>query len=217
MSNGVYMILNIISKKVYIGSTYSKRGFSGRWYEHKKLLKRNKHPNIHLQNAHNKYGLYCFEFSVMEECSEKECESKEQYWIDFFNSMDANCGYNLVSANHKKQSKETIEKRRQTLLRIYASGQRKVTDEMKSNISKALSGRKLSKERIEKCRISHIGLKYKKGWKHSEETKELFSKQRMGKIAWNKGKKLRKRTEQEIEKFRIAQRKRRLNESTKNI
>ena len=50
---GIYKITNKINNKIYIGSSYS---ISKRISEHKYQLRRNSHPNIHLQSSWNKYG-----------------------------------------------------------------------------------------------------------------------------------------------------------------
>ena len=68
---GVYEILNTITKERYIGSasrigkSNSLSGFYVRFEKHKSLLKSNKHYNIHLQRAYNKYGENNFNFNVL--------------------------------------------------------------------------------------------------------------------------------------------------------
>lgn len=53
-SKGVYLILNLVNRKFYIGSTIV--SFKKRFRDHKRKLTQNKHGNIHLQSAWNKYG-----------------------------------------------------------------------------------------------------------------------------------------------------------------
>jgi len=43
-----------------------------------------------------KFGLENFNFDVIEECSLKELDKKEKYWIKYYNSTDPNKGYNLT-------------------------------------------------------------------------------------------------------------------------
>lgn len=87
---GIYQIKNTINNKKYIGQS---KNIKKRWKEHQTLLKRNQHHNNHLQNAWNKYGENYFSFSIVEQCIEKELNSKEQYWIEVKNTYEQ--GYNL--------------------------------------------------------------------------------------------------------------------------
>ena len=55
---GIYKITNIIKGNFYIGSSIN---VEKRMYEHKRMLRKNKHTNIHLQRSWNKYGEKDFE------------------------------------------------------------------------------------------------------------------------------------------------------------
>ena len=91
---GIYKIINLTNKKVYIGQSKS---IFERWQEHKRDLNNNTHGNPHLQNAWNKYGKEYFEFGIVEECSMNQLNEKEIYWIDYYNSMNSKFGYNKTS------------------------------------------------------------------------------------------------------------------------
>jgi group I intron endonuclease len=65
---GIYKIQNVVSGKVYVGST--RKSFMERWNKHRGLLKQNKHPNPHLQHSWNKHGEALFTFDVLEELRE---------------------------------------------------------------------------------------------------------------------------------------------------
>lgn len=82
MSNqGIYLIINNESGKVYVGSTVN---FKERWAHHKSALRHNKHYNLYFQRAWNKYGEAAFEFMVCEYIEDKEqLYIREQYWLDF--------------------------------------------------------------------------------------------------------------------------------------
>lgn len=85
---GVYRILNIENDKEYIGSTsYS---FIERWQRHIRDLKQNKHSNLYLQNAWNKYGELAFNFQILSILDKDQCLKEEQYWLDY-----SNCDYNI--------------------------------------------------------------------------------------------------------------------------
>jgi hypothetical protein len=79
MCSGIYKIENTINSKVYVGSS---NNIKVRWRKHKALLRHNKHPNQHLQNAWNKYGEDVFIFSVVELCPINSLLNKEQHYID---------------------------------------------------------------------------------------------------------------------------------------
>lgn len=148
--SGIYCILNTKTKKIYIGSAINLRN---RIYQHKNHLKYNKHPNIHLQRAWDKYGEKSFNFSIIEICWPIDLLKREQLWINYFKSYDIDFGYNILeiagSRLGSKHSEKTKEKLRN---RIY-------TDEQKAFMS-----------------ISQIGKQ------HSEETKIKISKANKGKI-----------------------------------
>ena len=75
---GIYKIKCLKNNKVYIGQSVN---IMQRWYVHKTKLRANKHDNIYLQNAWNKYGERNFEFSLIERCKKEELDSKEEYYI----------------------------------------------------------------------------------------------------------------------------------------
>jgi group I intron endonuclease len=79
MSAGIYIIINKIDDKRYIGSSIN---LSRRKNSHFRLLRNNKHSNKHLQNAYNKYGEDHFIWNIIEECDKKDCIKREQFWLD---------------------------------------------------------------------------------------------------------------------------------------
>ena len=89
---GVYAIKNKMNNKVYIGSSIN---ILNRWKKHENELNRNRHHSEHLQYAWNKYGKENFEFMILEECSEENVREREQYYIDYYTSYDAEYGYNI--------------------------------------------------------------------------------------------------------------------------
>ena len=87
---GIYKIVNKCNGKIYIGQSSD---IYGREVKHRNFLKNNTHHNRHLQYAWNKYGPESFAFSIIEECDLEQLDSRENYWINFYDSY--NTGYNL--------------------------------------------------------------------------------------------------------------------------
>lgn len=112
-SPGIYKILNIDTKDFYIGSSLN---VYRRMYSHQTLLRNNRHPNIHLQRAWNKYGQEKFEYIVLEyvDCkiNERQLHRIEQQYLD-----DLIPSYNIsrdaispLSTKHAPRKKSHTEK-----------------------------------------------------------------------------------------------------------
>jgi len=82
MGKGVYQIRNTVNDKRYIGGTIT--SFERRWYTHRTTLESGDHHCIALQRAWNKYGADAFAFEVIEEVSNEDVLSREQYWMDYY-------------------------------------------------------------------------------------------------------------------------------------
>ena len=93
-NSGIYCIENIISSKKYIGQS---KCINERWKNHISELNLGHHHNSYLQNSWNKYGEKGFKFYVLEFCSNDKLNEKERYYIDYYNTLDRNYGYNLKS------------------------------------------------------------------------------------------------------------------------
>lgn len=90
MSTGIYLIHNKINNKNYVGQSVH---IETRWTEHKNSIHRsNKNPLI--TQALRKYGIENFDFLILEKTSMEQLDEREQYWIQFYNSVSPN-GYNL--------------------------------------------------------------------------------------------------------------------------
>lgn len=100
----IYMIVNTINKKVYIGSS---NNISRRFTKHKYQLNKSIHPNEHLQNAWNKYGSDSFKFRILAVCPNNERNNCEQMFMDLYNAQNRNYGYNIKNADGHSQSEET--------------------------------------------------------------------------------------------------------------
>ena len=103
---GIYCIKNKINNKVYIGQSTD---ITSRFRSHKSSLRRGNHYNSYLQKSWNKHGEDEFEFCILEECEIDMLDILERHYIDIYNAMDKNFGYNNETGGNmrKKSSAET--------------------------------------------------------------------------------------------------------------
>lgn len=194
--SGVYQIKNLMNGKVYVGSSIN---FKKRLIRHKSQLRNNKHDNKYLQRSYNKYGIKCFDFSLLESCEKINLIATEQKWIDSLNSYNA--GYNLRPiANNNHGWHHTCESK--VKLSVALAG-RKLSDSHKLSLSIALTGKivlpstraKLSAanmgkiasiETREKLSIAlslrNKGNTYRKGIPMSNHTKAMLIKANKGRV-----------------------------------
>lgn len=149
---GIYKISNTINSKVYIGQSID---IQRRFSDHMRMLNDNRHYNKHLQASYNKYGKEAFLYEVLCVCDITELDDMEVFFIDYYNSINPEYGYNKESGGsiNKSVSAETREKHR-----INNSGSRN-----------PFYGKKHTKEHREKIR------KLSSLHRHSEATKQKIS------------------------------------------
>lgn len=99
----------MVNGKSYVGQSTN---ITQRLSKHKSELRHNKHQNLHLQNAWNKYGEYNFIFNVIEYCDIDELDDIEKYYINIWNLTNNQYGYNIETGGHfnKKLSQGTKQK-----------------------------------------------------------------------------------------------------------
>lgn len=127
--NKIYLLINKIDGKVYVGQT---------WYDYKYRMRKNGIGYIgcvHLYAAIQKYGIENFKYLTLAECkTQEEADKLEVYFINKYDSCNSKKGYNLKNGGiHGEMS-----------------------DESKQKISKTLTGKKHSQERIEQRRKSRM-------------------------------------------------------------
>jgi group I intron endonuclease len=156
MKSGIYQILNIINNKFYIGSAID---FNRRLFNHNTKLNNNIHDNPKLQAAWNKYGADAFIFQIIEYCEKDKLLEREQLWMDWLKP-----DYNI--------------------LKIAGSSiGYKHTDEFRALRSWLYTGRKQSRETIEKRAASMRGKQ--KSQEHRDKikkAKQFISKETREKI-----------------------------------
>ena len=114
IKTGVYIILNNVNCKIYVGSAAQKGGIIRRKNDHLSKLNTQTHPNIHLQRAYNKHGKDAFVFLSLEYCEPSMCISREQWWLDFINpeyNISRTAGSNL-GFKHTDETKQQMSKDR---------------------------------------------------------------------------------------------------------
>lgn len=110
---GIYEIRNIINNNYYIGSA---KNINRRWDRHRSGLRHNKHENVYLQRAWNKYGEEKFTFKVVEECDVSKLLTLEQKYLNLkpeYNIGITSSGGDNLTNNPNRLS--IIEKIKETL------------------------------------------------------------------------------------------------------
>ena len=97
IKSGIYKIENSVNGKLYVGSSSE---IPNRKYNHFNTLRKNEHPNSHLQNAYNKYGKDAFEFAILEEVKDlTQLILREQYWMDLAQHEESRLYNHQLTAN----------------------------------------------------------------------------------------------------------------------
>ena len=175
----IYHVFNTVNGKAYIGQTCN--GLARRWTEHKCLAGRFERGKETKADpfilALLKYGSESFEVTQLYECNtQDELNAAETYFIEFFQTLVTQFGYNIRSGgSNGKLAESTKEKISQTLTgrklsieqrAAISEGQRtkrvypkRYSQAHREAISTALSGRTESSEAVAKRAASNTGKK----------------------------------------------------------
>jgi len=179
---GVYKISNNLCPegKYYIGYSCD---INHRWCIHRSTLKTNRHCNILMQRAYNKYGSECFTYEILQECeTEEEAKNVELSYLEDLTIRDKlyNLHYNSSGGDlmtYHPNKEKIIEKIKNTLKENIS----KMTKENRlerwgrSGEKNGMYGRTHTDEVKRLYSEMHKGNTYRLGKKASQETKEKMS------------------------------------------
>lgn len=153
MDSGIYKIVNNMNGKIYIGSSIN---LTHRKTVHYSYLRRDRHPNKHLQFAWNHYGEEAFSFEVLLYCDPHQLLYEEKQIIEETSCCDREIGYNISSEptapmQGRRHSVESIKKMTVAKTRDKNPFFGKThSEETKKKISSKKTGRKLDEKHKKK-------------------------------------------------------------------
>ena len=185
--SGIYKILNKTNGKFYIGSSSD---INNRWNDHRKMLRKNRHDNQHLQHSWNKYGENNFDFLILNRYPNSELLITEQKYLD-----DVSIKNNLYNLS-------------------FIAGKIEMTDEIRKKISDGNKGRVVSEETKKLLSDINSGSNHPMfGKPNKANLGKKFSKDWCDKIGnGNRGKVVSEETKQKIRNSLLG---RKLSEETK--
>ena len=179
---GVYKISNNLCPegKYYIGYSCD---IHKRWGTHQSTLKTNKHCNILMQRAYNKYGSECFDYEILQECeTEEEAKNVELSYLEDLTIRDKlyNLHYNSsggdMLTSHPNRE-EIIEKIKNTQKEQFSKMTKEERQERWGHSGKknGMYGRTHTDKVKRLYSDMHKGNTYNLGRKASQETKDKMS------------------------------------------
>ena len=165
----VYLVTNTVNGKQYIGQTT--QPVATRWSQH---VHESRRAHLPLYAAIRKYGCESFVLSVLDTAvSQEELNQKEKDFIEAYNTLDRDFGYNLHEGGNKPPLMTPVaaakggasrrgRKRPQYVIDAVRKAQlgnthclgRELSAETKQKIGRASKGRKHTPEAIEKIKVA---------------------------------------------------------------
>jgi group I intron endonuclease len=179
---GVYKISNTLCPegKYYIGYSCN---IHKRWGIHRSTLKHNRHCNILMQRAYDKYGEACFTYEVLQECeTEEEAKRVELSYLENEGIRDKlyNLHYNSSGGDmltYHPNKEQIIERMKNTQKEQISKMTKEERQERwgQSGEKNGMYGRTHTDEVKRLYSEMHKGNTYRLGKKASQETKEKMS------------------------------------------
>jgi group I intron endonuclease len=163
---GVYVIVNKLNGKRYVGSSIDWRCRLG---GHRRALDAGRHNNRHLQAAWKKYGADVFVFAIMERVERKLMLEREQFYMDVLRpeynigkvAAAPMLGVRLSEEQRAKKRGRLVSEATRAKLSAGKTGKKRApfTAEHRARMSAAATGRNRSAESVEKSAAAHRGRK----------------------------------------------------------
>ena len=173
---GIYCIEDITNNKRDIGQSVD---IVDRWRRHISELNLGSHCNDYLQKSWNKYGQSNFEFTILEECNDTQLNDRERFYIEKYNTLDRDYGYNLKEGgqDYNHFTDEIKMKMKEAIKASYDDPERRKIQ--KENALKQWANPETKK----KIMGENNGMY---GRHHSEESKRKMSEKKKGTISWRR-------------------------------
>jgi group I intron endonuclease len=187
---GIYQILNLINGKCYVGQSIN---LNTRENDHFSFLRKNKHWNIHLQYAFNKYEEKNFIFKILIYCESFELTKYETFFDNFYKNL--NLSYNIreiASSNKGMKFERSEEYKKNASIRQIGKKVSEITKQrIRNNMpntsgsNNPFYGKKQSEETV-RIIVEKSKNKFKvngypmQGKHHTEETKKKISIAQIG-------------------------------------
>lgn len=178
MITAIYKIENLVNSDFYIGSA---KNLNKRFYEHRRQLNKNCHPNRYLQFVWNKYSECNFKFSIVELVFDFSLLiGREQFYIDNLKPK-----YNLAPTANSMLGFSHSEKTKAKI----SEAAKNISDEtrikMKTHKFSLEHRKNLSIARKKRVTLDSTKLKLSKAGlnrKHTKDAKLKQSKSKLGHI-----------------------------------
>lgn len=135
----IYLIENTINGKIYIGMTTG--SISGRIKDHLRSAENGSPFRLH--TAIRKYGFDKFNVKEIDDSdSRKQLAELEKMWINYYNSMEYDVGYNMTLGGDGAAGRELSESTRQKLSSSISKHRNSLNDIERKELTKAANSAK---------------------------------------------------------------------------